>query len=226
MLDGYNDYMLTDPANKELAAIKLPFVFLPGQYGTRGIMYGTKTFPDVQDNTEIQCLDWMQQIHGYFFGYLSNMKSKNAPRYSGYIIVSTGDKVKLDSLKAPFITDAGGIDQAMPPSMILFLHKYEVLNQASIMKAVMDRRSVAVFPKADMYGDDKFRNALRILLLDKEYLESEISNPINVKCYLENNDFITEPVNPRGSDVSLLLNIFCLPLSVSEILILKIHLIS
>ena len=84
-------------------------------------MYGTKTFPDVQDNTELQCLDWMQKNNGYFFGYLSNMKSKNASRYNGYIINSSADNKKLDSLKAPFITEAGSVDQQVLPSMVLFL---------------------------------------------------------------------------------------------------------
>ncbi len=214
MLDGYNDYMLTDPANKELSAIKLPFVLLPGQYGTGGIMYGTKTFPDVQDNTEEKCINWMQKNNGYFFGYLGNMKTKFAKQYNGYIIGSTADRVKLDSLKSPFITDAGGIDTQIPPSMVLFLSKKETLDQPSIMKAIMERRSVAVFPKADMYGDKKFKDALRILLLDRDYLESELISRVTAKCYIKNNELITELFN-RGEKEVIVKYKYLLPASVS-----------
>lgn len=201
-LSGYNDYMLPEPTNKALTEIGLPFTFLPGQYGTGGIMYGSNTFPDVQDNTQQQCLDWMKKNNSYFFGYLSAMKKDEAKQYTGYIVGSSADWAKLDSLKAPYITDAGSLDTQIPSSMILFMNKDEKLDQASVFSAVLERRSVAMFPKADFAGQSKFKNALRILLLDREYLENNFVQPVSVDCSSDKGRFIVRLENHSEQNIT------------------------
>jgi len=57
MVSGYSDWMIPESVNKSLERIHFPFTFLPGQYGTGGVMYGMKLYPHVQDNTIEQCLD-------------------------------------------------------------------------------------------------------------------------------------------------------------------------
>ena len=71
------------------------------------------------------------------------------------------------------------------------------------MKAIMERRSVAVFPKAELYGDSKFVNAMRILLLDRDYLESELISRVSAKCSVKNNELMVELTNYSENEIQI-----------------------
>jgi len=188
MVSGYDDWMIPESVNKSLQRIHFPFTFLPGQYGTGGVMYGMKLYPQIQDNTIEQCLDWSEKNNGFYFRNLSGAGDKYSTRFSGYIVTTTADQAQIDSLKAPFITNAGSINTNPPPAMVLFLNKKDELNQQNIMQAIQERRAVAVFNNGAMSGPDKLCNALRILLLERDYLETVFVQQISVDAKVENNE--------------------------------------
>ena len=188
MVSGYNDWMLPEIVNNSLGDIHFPFVFLPGQYGTGGVMYGMEQYPNIQDNTIEQCLDWTEKNKGYYFAYLSGTWDKHTDRCSGYIVNSPANQVKMDSLKAPFITNAGTINTNAPPTMVLFLDKKDELNERNIMRAILDKRAVAVFDKGSMLGAKELRDLLRILLLENEYLEKQFLSHLSVDAHIKDNE--------------------------------------
>ncbi|MBP7498126.1 MAG: hypothetical protein KA792_10735, partial [Bacteroidales bacterium] len=213
MLSGYNDYMQIDGVNKNLKEIGFPYLFLPGQYGTGGVMYGMKTFPDVQDNTLTQCLDWSEENKGFFFANLSEAKNKEAGRFSGYIINSQADQKQLDTLNKAFITNAGRIEYKVPPAMVLFIEKNASPDQSLILKSIMDKKAVALFPQAEMAGPEDLKTTLRMLLLDEEFLENNFQPSLNLRCFVEDNKIKITVENLYNKNITGKLNFF-LPQSV------------
>jgi len=86
MVSGYNDWMIPKTVNEALDRIHFPFVFLPGQYGSGGVMYGMQRYPEIQDNTIEQCLDWCEKNNGLYFRNLSGAGDNFSNRYSGYVV--------------------------------------------------------------------------------------------------------------------------------------------
>ena len=55
--------------------------------------------------------------------------------------------------------------------MVLFIDKGQKLSSENMWAAIMDRREVGILEMGKMIGPAEFRNALQMLLLDKEFLE-------------------------------------------------------
>jgi len=58
MVQGYDDWMIPGLVKKWLKDLDFPFVMISGQSGTRCVMYGMDSYPQIQDNTLEECLDW------------------------------------------------------------------------------------------------------------------------------------------------------------------------
>ena len=104
---GCNDWMLAGPAKAALAEIGFPFPFISGQYVSGGVIYGLERYPEVQDNTTEDALDWAEARGGYYFGSLSRAEEEEAARYDGYLLGSASDDARVNALDAPFMTRAG-----------------------------------------------------------------------------------------------------------------------
>jgi len=168
-VSGYNDFMLPSDVNQALAEIHLPFVFMSGQYGSGGVMYGMEHYPEVQDNTAASCLEWCKKNQGYYFSHLPG-EERFAAEYHGYVVRSADDQPAIEKLAKPFITNAETIERSTPPSLLLFLEKNEPLNSASIMRAILSRRNAAVFENGALLASKELLNPLRMLILEQEHL--------------------------------------------------------
>ena len=188
MISGYNDWMIPKEVNKALTRIDFPFIFLPGQYGSGGVMYGMERYPNIQNNTVEECLNWVEAKKGYYFSNLRNAKEEFKDRYHGYMVTGIADQKTIDSLKAPFITNAGTISIDTPPAMILFLNKGVELNEKNIWQTILKRQTVALFDNGQMMGPREFCDPLKILILEREYLAQQFNNDITIDAQVLDNE--------------------------------------
>ena len=65
----------------------------------------------------------------------------------------------------------GGVLGGLQSSMVLFHPKGKPFDKAAMWDAIMSRRAVGVAPQGVILGPDRFRKAMQLLLLDREYLE-------------------------------------------------------
>lgn len=185
-VNGYNDWMMAGPVNRALRDVQDPFLFISGQSVTDGAMYGLERYPDVQDNTIEQCLDWAQEKGGYYFANLSAAEGEHASRFQGFLITGADDQKRVEELDAAFLARAGDIDHAAPPTMVAFLDKGTELTQASLFEAITGKHAVAVYPEGVIVGPKAFRTAMQFLLLEGAVLSDRIGGPVQVDAKIEN----------------------------------------
>ncbi len=182
MVSGYNDWMIPDQVNPTLKNINFPYIFLPGQYVTGGIMYGMNKYPNIQNNTVEQCLDWKEERRGFYFANLSSIQSSYKNRFDGYVVKTPADQIKIDSLGTPFITNAGTINQTIPPAMIVFHEKNNPITEDNIWKAILDKKAVALFERGKLVGPKTLVDPLKILMLEKQFLREQFGNPVTLQA--------------------------------------------
>jgi hypothetical protein len=182
---GFNDWMLPDPVNEALAEIGFSFPFVSGQYVTGGVLCGMENYPDVQDNTVEECLDWAEEKGGYYFASLAEADNESATRFHGYILASPSEQGRIEELDAPFVTQAGDIGSGVPPTMVVFLDKGTPLTQTSLMEAILAKRAVGVFGQGKLAGPPELRDALRILLLERVCLEEALEGPVGLDAVIQ-----------------------------------------
>ncbi|GMV94732.1 MAG: hypothetical protein AMXMBFR82_45100 [Candidatus Hydrogenedentota bacterium] len=206
MTSGYNDWMLGEPVREALQEVDVPFVWVSGQYVTGGTLYGMDRYPDVQDNTVEQCLDWAEDRGGYFFANLAAANDDNKNRYSGYIVSGTGDQDRIAELAAPFISQTGDINRSAPVSMVVLLEKGAALTQDSLIQGILERRAVAVYPGGAVVGPVELRRAMQILLLEGATLESRFPGPLSLHAQIGNGALHIAVENLTEQDVNVTLS--------------------
>jgi hypothetical protein len=197
MVSGYNDWMLANPVREALQEIDDPFLWVSGQSVTGGVMYGIERYPDIQDNTVEQCLEWAAERGGFYFADLSAAGDANSSAYRGYVMSGAGDQNRIEELAAPFVTQTGVIDRSAPVSMVVLLEKGAPLTQDSLMQGILTRNAVAVYPDGTLAGPANLRDAMRILLLEGAVLDSKFPGALSISARIELNTLIVDLVN-RG----------------------------
>ncbi len=185
MVSGYNDWMLPGPVRAALSEVDLPFAFISGQSVSGGVLYGLERYPDIQDNTIDEALDAAEQGGGFYFGSLSKSEEEQAARYDGYILGGPSGQEQIDALNAPFVVHAGEIGARTPTSMVVFLEKGTPPTQDSVMDAILARRAVAVYEKGVVAGPARFRDAVRMLLLEGVCVEEQLGTGVAVDAVIE-----------------------------------------
>lgn len=79
--------------------------------------------------------------------------------------------------------------------MVLLLDKNEELNQANILKAILDKRSVVVFSDGEMIGPRDYADCLGILTLDRVCLEDEFAQAADISASVEGEDLLVTVKN-------------------------------
>lgn len=207
MTSGYNDWMLGEPVRGALQEVGDPFLWVSGQFVTGGTLYGMDRYPDVQDNTVEQCLDWAEERDGYFFANLSAANDENADRYSGYIVSGTGDQDRIAELAAPFISQTGDINRSAPVFMVVLLEKGATLTQDSLMQGILERRAVAVYPGGAVVGPVELRRAMQILLLEGATLENCFPGPLALHAQIAAGSIEIAAENLTERDVNVTLSL-------------------
>jgi len=199
MASGYNDWMLAGPVREALQEIDDPFVWVSGQSVTGGVMFGIERYPDIQDNTVEQCLDWAAERGGYYFADLPAAGDENSGKYKGYILTGSGNQDRIVELAAPFVTHTGEINRGAPAFMVVLLEKGALLTQDSLMQGILGRRAVAVFPDGVVAGPPELRNAMQILLLEGAVLDSRFPGALALTARIEAGE-LTVDLRNRGAE--------------------------
>jgi hypothetical protein len=93
------------------------------------------------------------------------------------------------------------IDNAIP-SMVLFIEKEKPLTSKTIWDAIMSRKSVAILEEAKMMGAAKFRNALELLYLDKDFLTNYFVDNIDIEAKTDGYNLVLTLKNYAKSNLS------------------------
>jgi hypothetical protein len=195
LLSGYNDWMTSVVAKDWLHRIDTDYVFEAGQYGKDCVMYGMKQYPPVQENTLEECLQWTRAHNGTIFGQLKLSEKKLD--LDGYL-VGAGDQDKIEALGKPFLAQGGGMAESVPASMVVLLEPEAQLSEETVLKALMERRCVALFPRGQMVGPREYVEALSLLMLDRVYLEQEFAEGADVAATVQDEILTVTICNRRG----------------------------
>ena len=186
MVNGYNDWMMGEPVRRALSEVGDPFLFVSGQTVTGGAMYGIERYPDIQNNTIEQCLDWASEKGGYYFADLGAAGDEHAARYQGYLITGPGDQGRLDELDVPFLARTGEVYRDAPTTMLVLLPKSTSLTQETLFDAILAKHAVAVYPEGVVVGPKSLRHAIQFMLLEGTVLSNRIGGDVQTEAAIEN----------------------------------------
>lgn len=183
VFSGYNEFRAKKEYKSWMDQIERSVFIGVGAYsGKRKFVFGCDNWDGLQEqDIEDQAyVDFVKEKHGYVFRpvYISN-KEENEKIYDGYI-VNEGNKEQLDNENLPFVNLTKSFSNGSTSSMVLFLSKGEKLNEESIIRAIKDRREIAVLPEGKIIGGAYFRNAMQLLMLDRVFLENYFGDRINI----------------------------------------------
>lgn len=192
IFDGYMDFLAQQEIKDWVKEVKLPV------YADVGFspIYGCENYDGLQVQDMATKQAWIDYAHkkgGYCFRPVYDPDS-DAFEFDGYFAIE-GNKAQIDNEDVPFINKTGNLAGNLTSSMVLFIEKEKQLNNKSIWDAIMKRKSVAVFEKANMMGNSKFRNALQLLYLDRYFLEDYFADNIDLQTKVEGYDLLVSITN-------------------------------
>uniref|UniRef100_UPI00321794F2 hypothetical protein n=1 Tax=uncultured Draconibacterium sp. TaxID=1573823 RepID=UPI00321794F2 len=187
IFDGYMDFLAQKEIKDWVKSVDLPVVANVGF----SPIYGCKNYNGLQVQDMATKQAWIDFAHnkgGYAFRPVYDPES-DAFDFDGYFAVE-GNKTQIDNENVPFINKTGSLSGNLTSSMVLFLEKGKALTDEAIWDAILNRKAVAVFEKAQLMGPDKFRNALQLLYLDKYYLENYFGDNIDIEAKVEGYEIV------------------------------------
>ncbi|QGY45735.1 hypothetical protein GM418_19280 [Maribellus comscasis] len=190
VFSGYNEFRALEKYQSWMDEIGNPaFVeagsYAPG-YGQRNFVFGCDNWDGLQEQDIKQqgYVDFVKEKNGYIFRQVFDNKADEHDVYDGYI-VNEGNKKQLDNQELPFVNLTSSFSGGATSSMVLFLPKGAYVNKKSIIKAIKERREVAILPQGKIIGGDYFRQAMQVLELDRIFLEDYFGDYIDI--YTETN---------------------------------------
>jgi len=201
VFSGLMDYIAKDELEQWIEQVKLPIVTDVG-YGT---IFGLQDWDGYQfqrlDRRDPKVwVDYAEEKGGYVFRNVMDTLA-DPYQFDGYF-ASEGNKVQIDNEEVPFVLRTGYLDGNATSSMVLFLEKGEQLTRESMWQAILDRREVGVLEKGLMLGPAYYRNALQMMLLDREFLEDYFGDRVSLKAETEGYDLKVTVTNSLNKPVS------------------------
>ncbi|MEA3462317.1 MAG: hypothetical protein U9R49_10590, partial [Bacteroidota bacterium] len=201
VFSGLMDYMAKNELDQWIEQAELPVVTDVG-YGT---IFGLQDWNGYQfqrlDRRDLKVwVDYAAEKGGYVFRNVMDTLA-DPYQFDGYF-ASEGNKGQIDNEDIPFVLRTGYLDGNATSSMVLFLEKGEELSRESMWQAILDRREVGVLEKGKMLGPAIYRNALQILLLDRDYLEDYFGDRISLVATTEGYDLQVTVTNTLNRPIS------------------------
>ncbi len=192
---GYMDFLAQNELVEWLRKVNLPVVadvgtnmnYIPTSYNQA--IYGCDNYDGllIQSMYTLEfMINYAHKKNGYAFRSVYD-PAADMYTYDGYI-AREGNKEQADNENKPFVTPTGPLDKGTVPCMVLFLSKGETITKELMWDAIMKRREVAVTGSGKMMGPELYRNALQLLLLDREYLEEYFGDRINMEAKTDGYD--------------------------------------
>ena len=192
IFDGYMDFLAKDELENWMNEVHLPVVANVGF----SPIYGCSDYDglQVQDmQTKQAWIDYAHKKGGYAFRPVYDPAS-DAFDFDGYI-AQEGNKEQIDNEDVPFISKTGSLIDNLTSSMVLFIEKGKPLTNETIWDAIMDRKEVAVLEEAKMMGPAKFRNALELLYLDREFPENYFGDKLDLQAKFDGYNLVVTAHN-------------------------------
>lgn len=199
IFDGYMDFLAQKEIEGWVKEIDLPIVAEVGFPP----LYGCKDYEDlqVQDMPGREpWIDFAQKKGGYVFRKVYDPGSENH-QYHG-VIANAGNKEQIDNENIPFINKTGYLSENLTSSMILFIEKEKPLTRETLWEAILSRREVAVSDKAMFMGPAKYRHAVELLYLDRNYLEDYYYDKVDLKAEVDKYNLLVTVKNYNASPVT------------------------
>lgn len=199
IFDGYMDFWAKDELESWVDEVKLPIVANVGF----SPIYGCSDYDglQVQDmQTKQAWIDFAHKKGGYVFRPVYD-PSSDAFQFDGYI-AQEGNKEQIDNENVPFISKTGSLIGNLTSSMVLFVDKGKALTNETIWEAIMNRQEVSVLEEAKMMGPARYRNALELLFLDKDYLEKYFGDRIDLQAKFDGYNLIVTAHNYSSYEIT------------------------
>ena len=199
VFSGYMDFLAKEELETWMDQVNSPVVtdvgFSP--------IFGCKDYEGLQVQSMFTKKSWIEYARekgGYVFRQVWDTLA-DPYHYDGYI-ANEGNKQHIDNEDVPFILKTGNLDGNALSSMVLFVEKGQEFTHDEMWEAILNRRGVGILEMGKMMGPAKFRNALQMLLLDRNYLETYFGDRLNLNA------------NTAGYDLQVTIqNFFQQPLS-------------
>jgi hypothetical protein len=182
VFSGYMDFLAKEELEAWMDQVNSPVVtdvgFSP--------IYGCSDYEGLQVQSMFTKESWIDYAHekgGYVFRQVWDTLA-DPYHYDGYI-ANEGNKTQIDNEDVPFILQTGNLDGNALSSMVLFVEKGQAFTRDKMWEAILDRREVGILEMGKMMGPAKFRNALQMLLLDRDYLENYFGDRLNLSANTE-----------------------------------------
>jgi hypothetical protein len=204
IFSGYMDFLAKEELSTWVNQSNVPVVTDVGF----GQIFGLKDYKNLQVQSMFTKESWIDYAHekeGYIFRAVWDTLS-DPYHYDGYN-ANEGNKEQIDKEDVPFILRTGNLSGDALSSMVLFIDKGEKLTNKNLWEAIMDRREVGVLEEGKMLGPAYYRNALQLLLLDRDYLEDYFGDRINIETFVEGYDLQVTIRNRHSQSVSGNLNL-------------------
>jgi len=199
VFSGYMDFWMKDELEGWMKKANMPVV---ADVGFSPI-FGCQDYKGLQVQDMVTKQSWIDYAHskkGYVFRPVYDAES-DPYHYDGYI-AQEGNKKQIDNENVPFISNTGSFEGDLIPCMVLFIKKGEKLTRDLMWEAIMDRREVAVLNQGKMMGPALYRNALQMLLLDRDYLEDYFGDKIDLQATIEGYNLSVTISNAYSHSVS------------------------
>lgn len=201
---GYMDFLAQQELKDWVKQVDLSIVTDVGF----GQIFGCKDYDGLQVQSMFTKESWIDFAHkkeGYIFRQVWDTLA-DPYHYDGYF-AHEGNKEQIDKEHVPFVLKTGNLSGDALSSMVLFLEKDQPLTNESMWAAILDRREVGIMAKGKMMGPSNFRNALQLLLLDKQYLEEYFGDRINLEAKVVDYDLQVTITNKYDQAVAGNLNL-------------------
>jgi hypothetical protein len=182
---GYMDFLMKSELAGWLGKVGLDLAVDVGTgkatHSLGTVAYGLGNYDGlkIQDMpTEDEWIRFVKDRGGYIFRPVFAAECDKYA-YDGVIGID-GNQKQVDTGNEPFILQTGLIKDEAPSSMVLFAAKGRRLTRQEMWKALLDRRAVGVLPQGRMMGPALLRNALQMLLLDRDYLENLFADRVRL----------------------------------------------
>jgi len=196
VFDGYMDFLSKSNLEKWMKQVDLPVVTDVGF----DPIYGCRDYDGLQVQSMFTKELWNEYAHekgGYVFRRVYDPEADPFD-YDGYL-ATEGNKEQIDQENVPFVLKTGSLEQHAMNSMVLFIEKDKPLTRESMWEAILDRRATGVMEQGSMMGPALYRNALQLLLLDREYLEAYYNDRIDLKAEFHGYDLAVTVSNFNAS---------------------------
>ena len=206
---GYMDYLIQKELDTWLGKVGMPVVADAGAYvgyvnniQTQAI-YGCSNYEGLQPQYMYTIDSWLNFAHsrgGYAFRSPYD-KAADLFHFDGYI-AGEGNKEQIDNENVPFVTATGYLEDDAVPCMVLFTEKGGHFSKTAMWEAIMNRNEVAVTGNGKMMGPSHFRNALELLLLDRQFLEDYFGDRIDMTATVNGYELSVDITNTYDHSVS------------------------